>query len=66
LEARAAVKQFQWQKHLRLAADAARSRKLNRLAASFIGRRGGSGVESLPLWRQRHLFKRLVKSSSGF
>jgi hypothetical protein len=46
LEARAAVKQFQWQMHLRLAADAARSRKLKRLAESFIGGRACSGVES--------------------
>ena len=46
LAARAAFKQFQWQKQLRLVADAARGRRINRLAASFIGRRGVSGVES--------------------
>ena len=46
LAARAAAKQFKWQKHLRLAAEAARSRKLRRLAESLIRGRGVSGVES--------------------
>jgi hypothetical protein len=46
LAARAAAKQFKWQKHLRLAAEAARGRRINRLAASFIGRLGASGVKS--------------------
>jgi hypothetical protein len=48
-ETRADVKQFKWKMHVRLAADAARGRKLERLADSFIGRRGVSGVESTSL-----------------
>jgi hypothetical protein len=49
IEARKVVKQSQGQLHRLLAADAARRRKVNRLADSFIGRRGGSGVESTSL-----------------
>jgi hypothetical protein len=46
LAARAAVKQFRWKMRLRLIVDAARGRKINRLAESFIGRRDASGGES--------------------
>jgi hypothetical protein len=46
LAARAAAKQFRWQRQLRLAADTARSRKLKRLAESLIRSRDASGVES--------------------
>ena len=46
LDARAAVKQFNWKMRVRLAADAARGRKVKLLSDSFIGSRGGSGVDS--------------------
>jgi hypothetical protein len=49
IEARKLVKQSQGQKHRLLAADAARSRKLTRLAESFIRGRRVAGVESTSL-----------------
>src|ERR1017187_8932789 len=46
LETRGDAKKFQGRKRRRLAAESARSRKLNRLEKSFVARRGVSGVDS--------------------
>lgn len=43
IEGRKAERQFRAQKHRRLAAEAARGRRITRLAASFIGRRTSGG-----------------------
>ena len=67
LKARAAVKHFRWQMRVQKAAESARSRKLKRLADSFVARRGVSGVDSTsrrakaPIQATGAIFKRVLQ-----